>query len=103
MKNFVKLAVVAGAVSLLAGCATYNPQGSLYNGVKTGMTANNNVSAVKTGQACSNSYLGLIAVGDASIESAKANGGITNVATINYTTNNVLGIYGEYCVVVSGN
>jgi hypothetical protein len=57
----------------------------------------------KTGRACMNSILGLVAIGDASLEAAKAAGGITNVANINYEVKNILGVYGEYCLVVKGN
>ncbi len=102
MKNIIKLSALAASVALLAGCASYAPQGIIYNGAKVGTAVNNGVPADKTGQACATSVLGLVATGDASIETAKINGGITNVATINYQVNNVLGLYGTYCVIVTG-
>ena len=48
------------------------------------------------------SVLGLVATGDASIETAKALGGIKDVVSINYEVNNILGVYGTYCIVVQG-
>ncbi len=57
----------------------------------------------KKGYACARNYLGLIASGDASIEAAKENGGITNVATVDSEISSFLFFYGKYCTVVTGN
>ena len=86
---------------ILAGCASYVPVGMLYTGGKMGVQANSG-DAPKTGKACMVSVLGLVAGGDASIEAAKAAGGIKEVEVINYEVTNVLGIYGEYCTIVKG-
>lgn len=99
-KSLLTLMVSAG---FLTSCATYLPAGALYTGVKTGVSANNSVASSKTGKACSTSVLGLVAVGDSSLESAKKAGNITNVATVDYSVENILGIYGSYCTEVSGN
>jgi len=89
------------ALVLLTGCATYVPVGGFYVQGKQGLQ-DNNEAASKVGRACMNSYLSLIAVGDASVEAAKRNGSITKVATIDYEVNNVFGFIGEYCTVVKG-
>ena len=39
----------------------------------------------KKGEACSRNILGLVAVGDNSINSAKKNGTITKIATVDYS------------------
>jgi len=54
------------------------------------------------GEACAKSILGWVATGDASVSAAMANAGISNVSTIDYKINNVLGIYATYCTVVKG-
>jgi len=55
----------------------------------------------KEGEACAKSYLTLFATGDASIKTAAANGGITNVMSVDHRTQWIL-IYGEYCTIVRG-
>jgi hypothetical protein len=90
------------AVLMLAGCASYYPIGFIYTEGKMGVQGAAGATP-KTGRACMNSILGLVAIGDASLEAAKAAGGITNVANINYEVKNILGVYGEYCLVVKGN
>ena len=49
------------------------------------------------------SYLGLIAVGDCSIEKAKANGGISTISSVDIKRENILGIVTKYVTVVKGN
>jgi hypothetical protein len=85
----------------LGGCATYQPMGAFYTSGKMGVDAHT-ADASKEGKACMESYIGLIARGDASVETAMENGGITEVASVDYTVDNVLGIYGKYCTVVRG-
>jgi hypothetical protein len=92
-----------GAVGMLMGCATMIPMGGLYTRVKLPMTATSNSGASsKTGEAQCISVLSLIAVGDCSIDAAKKNGGITKVNNVDWDTMNILGIYGSYKVIVSG-
>ena len=92
-----------GAVGMFMGCATMMPMGSLYTKVKLPMTATSNSGAsTKTGEAQCISVLSLIAVGDCSIDAAKKNGGITKVNNVDWDTMNILGIYGSYKVIVSG-
>jgi len=97
-----KLLLPAVALTLLmTGCATYEPNGALYTEATMGQSANGPVGS-KTGKACANSYLGLIATGDASIAAARTAAGITQVSSVDHSTKNILGFYGEYCTVVTG-
>jgi hypothetical protein len=92
-----------GAVSVLMGCATMIPVGGLYTAVKIPITATSNSGASsKTGQAECISVLALVAIGDCSIDAAKKNGGITKVNNVDFDVKNILGIYGSYKVIVSG-
>lgn len=79
------------------------PVGVVYNQTSTGLSTNNGVKATKEGKTCSYSILSLIAFGDATVNKAKADGDITNVASVDNTSFNVLGVYGRYCTVVKGN
>jgi hypothetical protein len=56
----------------------------------------------KTGEACSTGYLGIVAMGDASVATAKKAGGITDVHSVDFRTFNILGLYVQGCTVVHG-
>ncbi len=102
MKRFL-FVFALGAVCMLMGCAMMIPFGGLYTGTKMPFMATSNSGvSTKTGEAQCISVLGLVAVGDCSIETAKKNGGITKVNTVDWDTKNILGIYGTYTVIVSG-
>ena len=76
--------------------------GWVYTEAKWDGHALNGPAATKTGKACATSILAMVAQGDASLETAKANGGITQVALVDHTSKNILGIWGEYCTIVKG-
>jgi hypothetical protein len=76
--------------------------GLVYTDAKYGDTATGEAGANKEGQACARSILGLVAEGDASIATAKAKGGITQVSSVDHKSTNLLGIIGEWCTVVKG-
>ena len=57
----------------------------------------------KRGEACSYNAFGIVAVGDGSIQSAKARGGITVVSHYDKRILNVLGFFGKACTIVYGN
>ena len=92
---------------LLAGCATYGPTpGWLFDDV-TAPTCRLEVpmdatSADKVGTASFISVLNMVAVGDASVNTAMKNGGITKVHHVDSNYYNLLGIYGKYTVIVYG-
>ena len=58
--------------------------------------------AKKTGEACTISILGLVTVGNASIDSAIKNGQIKKVSYIDNSYKNILGIYQQYCTLARG-
>jgi len=108
MKKVLAL-VMAAAFVVAVGCAV-GPSGFLYTGVKhpgqftTGKVTNPGGSAI-TGESCSMSILGLIALGDWSVDAAlKAAGAegktLKNVA-VDHPVMNILGLYGKYCTSVS--
>ncbi len=103
--KMMKMAILAAGATLgLGGCITVQTPalGVLYTDVKYGDTATPAAGALKTGKACAKSVLGAVAWGDASIDAAKAAGGITTVASVDHTSNNYVGVYGVWCTVVKG-
>ncbi|MBC8234123.1 hypothetical protein H8E77_31640 [bacterium] len=91
--------------AVLTGCfamATAPVTGGLYTEVKGPVTATANSNYSKVGTASCESILGLIATGDASIETAAKNGGITKIHHVDYESKSILGIYAKYTVIVYG-
>jgi len=104
MRKIAMFAAMAGLILFLcSGCATYFPAGAIYTGAQGAIGAGSgDVSYSKVGKAMSTSILGLVAMGDASIKTAAANGGITRIKYVDYEVDNILGIYGKYTTVVYG-
>jgi len=96
-------ALVLLAAFAATGCATSYPVGGIYTDVKLPMDSGSNATACpKMGKATANSYLTLIATGDASIQKAVQNGNITKIHYIDWDAENVLGIIGTYTTTVCG-
>ena len=97
------VAVVAVA-ALLTGCASPYPQGILYTELKlpTAATSNATVAKEKVGISMCTSILSWVATGDASIDAAMKNGGITKIHHVDWDAKNILGLYGEYKCTVYG-
>lgn len=101
MKVIFSLLVI-GIVLIVTGCATAQPVGIIYSSTANGVSANNNTYSDKVGKSCATSILSIVAIGDANVNDAKGDGGITRVATVDNTAFNVLGVYGHYCTIVTG-
>jgi len=100
-----KTLLVAGSLCalFLSGCAKAPVAGVIYTDVQDAVNATYSQRPTKLGTACANSYLGLIAMGDASINTARENGHINSVSSVDYSTWSILGLYTKYCVNVRGN
>ncbi len=103
MKNKCLLLLSVLAVSILSGCASIKPMGVWYTNVTVPYEVTSNAKATKEGVSKCKSYLGLITEGDASIEAAKKQGGITEVVSVDWKVKNILGVIGEYECIVRGN
>lgn len=110
----MKLGRIAAA-TLLAGAAVVGlsgcysapvmpPLGWVFMDVTAPLDIDQSESAVgtKSGKASSMSILGLVAVGDCSIESAAQDGGITTIQGADYEFFHILGIYQSFTTVVHG-
>lgn len=96
------LALSSLAILFLAGCATPFPHGVIITEVKMPVAVADAATGSKVGTSMCKSYLGFVAVGDASIEAAKKNGGITKVTSVDWEVKNILGFIGEYKCIVRG-
>ncbi|OUI78924.1 hypothetical protein HK18_05925 [Commensalibacter intestini] len=88
IKKVLPLFAVA---ALLAGCAIKGP-----------VNATSNVASSKSGESCSNHLLMIFSWGDASIATAKTNGGITKVSAVDTARKGFLPIFYKSCTEVSG-
>lgn len=109
MKKVLAFLTVA-ALLVAVGCGALGPAGGLFTSVKnpgqfsTGETTNPGGTAI-SGESCAMSILGLIALGDWSVDAAlKAAGAegktLKNVA-VDHGLMSVLGLYGKFCTSVS--
>ncbi len=104
MKKCLCLALLFASAGLFYGCATVASPvyGGIYTDVKAPLTTTANTKGSKVGTATATSILGLVATGDASIETAAKNGGITSIKNVDYHSTSVLGIYSSFTVEVHG-
>jgi len=109
MRSFLALLVCVSAL-LLSGCAAYYvapvqpPAGWIYADIKAPIDTDANQTNVssKNGLSSSMSILGLIALGDASVRSASANGNIQTIDHVDYEFFNILGVYSTFTTRVYG-
>lgn len=76
--------------------------GLLYQNVLYPIAATPNQAGSRMGDACSTSILGWVTTGDASIETARRNGEITLITSVDAHDSSVLGVYSRHCVIVRG-
>ena len=104
MKSKLLLSLGAAVLATgLSGCALVPSQVgyALIVAEKEPITATE-VVPNKQGQACGFNLLGLVALGDASIDKAKYEGRIRRVATVDKSVFSFLGLYSSVCITVTG-
>jgi hypothetical protein len=104
MKNLKLMALIGliAFIPVIMGCATSFPMGNLYTELKLPIAAESDARAMKSGTAECMSVLGLVATGDASINTAMRNGNITKISHVDWEARNILGIIGNYKLTVYG-
>ncbi len=105
MKKLIMLFVVCFALSALVGCSpVMSPiTGLIFTELKAPFYAGNGQDlGAKVGRAECQGFLGLVAIGDASIQKAAENGEITNIKAIDYEAFNVLGVFCRFTTIVYG-
>ena len=76
--------------------------GGLYKDVKAPVTATSNTGSSKVGTGECTSILGMLALGDCSIDAAMKNGNITKIHHVDYDAMSVFFIYAKYTTIVYG-
>lgn len=101
-----KTLTIVAAVLLLASCGRTQSgvTGGLYTSWQDTIpgSINNSVAVSKRGEACATNILGVVALGNSSIEEAKKAGKIRNVAFADTNYLSILGVYQKGCTVVKG-
>jgi hypothetical protein len=91
---------------VLSGCATASApvNGFVYSHVLGPVAVTDSADTpTKVGRSYARSIFGLWATGDASIETAAKNGGITKIHHVDHETQVILGIIADYTTIVYGN
>ena len=101
MKKAIISVGLAAAALVLCSCGAPRV-GALYTEVTAPVAAGPGQGS-KVGTATSTTYCGLVAIGDASIQTAKRNGGITTVTSADEQIKSILGIITTYTTTVRGN
>src|SRR3954453_3131501 len=84
-----------------SGCVSMRQPmpGLIYSDTSAGESTTGNSAGNRVGEACSQSYFGLVSPGDATVEAARRNGGITMISSVDETFKNYFFFYGKYCTV----
>lgn len=101
-KVFVLIAAASLALSSCAVVSTSAGVGSLYTDVSEGMTATSNPIGNKVGSSSATGILGLVATGDASIQTAAHAGGIQKISHVDFRKTNILGLFTKFTTIVYG-
>lgn len=105
MKKIFSFVCVAAAVLSMSSCAVVATPagiGGLYTDVQSGLTATSNTVGKKVGTSSAINVLGIVATGDASINAAAKNGGITKISHVDQKQTSVLGLFAKSETVVYG-
>jgi hypothetical protein len=108
LRSVLLASAAAVAVTLGSGCGyvapVVPPMGLIYSDISAPLDTNmvSTPTSSREGSATSSSILGLIAMGDCSVNSAARAGGLTRVDYADYSYTNILFIYQTFTVTVYG-
>lgn len=109
MRRIVATAALVLASTSLTGCFSAGLStvqtgvpGLLFAQTTTPEGVSANPRGSKTGTATCTSILGLIAEGDCSITAAAKQGNITRIATVDRSVKNILSLYAQVTITVTG-
>ncbi len=105
MKKYLLIMGIFASLSLFSsGCAIVSSPvlGTVYTSVKAPMAVTANDLGTKVGTGEATSILGIAATGDASIQTAARNAGITKISHVDYEAFSVLGLFARVTVYVYG-
>lgn len=102
LRSVFALFAAAFLLVSMSGCVqSPTGPGILYMNVKGPLGPAAGMDTPRRGKSCARVALALFAWGDASIEAAKRDGGITQVTTVDHHSKNLIG-FGSFCTVVYG-
>lgn len=104
MKKLV-FSLAAVMAMICASCSTITTGsgvGAIYTGVSEGAIATSNEVGTKVGESSSIGVLGLVNVGDASIQKAAKEAGIKKISHVDVKKMSVLGLFASYKTIVYG-
>ncbi len=101
MKKILASAFFAAAL-LGTGCVKSPVVGGIYTDVKDGLAVTGNAGSSKVGTAEVKGYVGVVAMGDASIQTAAREAGITRIHHVDYQSKSYVGVYTIYTIIVYG-
>lgn len=104
MKQLKTLLIIAVASLFLTSCAMVSSPVTafVYTDVKAPVAVTSNSISSKVGSAEAVSYLGIVAIGDASVETAAKAAGITKIHHVDAHATNILGFFAKYKIYVYG-
>ncbi|MDR1403811.1 MAG: TRL-like family protein [Tannerellaceae bacterium] len=94
--------LAAGAFLCSCGVTKSPVIGLLYTDVVSGKAVTSNKLATKVGISTATAFLGLIATGDASYQTAAKNAGITKISHVDERSFTIFGLYSTYETIVYG-
>lgn len=104
MKKTIFSIVCAVALALgMTSCGAVGIMGAVYHDTVTPEAVTANALGSKVGQADVLSILGVVALGDAGIEKAAKEAGITKISHVDKKTFSVLGVFTKVTYTVYGN
>lgn len=105
MKKFVLALGLGGSLAFFSGCGALVPaeQGMLFTSSASPITATSSSSASREGSATCTNILGLVALGDCSVNTAASNGSISQIKSVDSKNFSILGIYTTKTTIVKGN
>lgn len=95
------LCAVAGSTIACISAPVVPPLGMIYTDVQAPLSPRGDVGT-RRGSSQATSILGLVSIGDASVRSAAANGGIRDVKLVDYEYRNVLLVFQRYTTIAYG-
>ena len=101
----LSLALVALSALRFTSCATIATPagvGALYTDMQSGETATSNTVGNKVGTAEATNLLGLLVMGDASINAAAKKAGIKKISHVDSQKTSLLGLCSKYTIFVYG-
>ncbi len=103
-KSILITIIAFSTLTAITGCGFVadGPFGWVYTDHTVPIAIGTAETGSKIGKACIRSYLGMISVGNGSIEEAMTNGGINEIFIINKENLSILGTYTSQCTVVRG-